>query len=172
VPGVALVIRGEDLLASTGRQIHLGRMLGRPEPPVFLHHPVLRKPSGDKLSKASHDTGTRELRADGGNASAPRRSRVSAGANSNVQSGPRGQPVPALYLKEVPPIKCLLDKTVSNAILEWPVHPRAAGTPELCTMPHPGTPPTGPPGPAPASRTAWGLCPSLLPSSSPAKGVA
>jgi glutamyl/glutaminyl-tRNA synthetase len=70
VPGVALVIRGEDLLASTGRQIHLGRMLGRPEPPVFLHHPLLRKPSGDKLSKASHDTGTRELRADGGNASA------------------------------------------------------------------------------------------------------
>jgi glutamyl-Q tRNA(Asp) synthetase len=63
--GVDLVIRGEDLLASTGRQIRLSRMLGRSEPPVFLHHGLLMKPDGEKLSKSSGDTGVRELRAAG-----------------------------------------------------------------------------------------------------------
>jgi glutamyl-Q tRNA(Asp) synthetase len=63
--GVDLVIRGEDLLPSTGRQIRLARMLGRPEPPVFLHHALLRKSSGDKLSKSSGDEGIRELRTAG-----------------------------------------------------------------------------------------------------------
>jgi glutamyl-tRNA synthetase/glutamyl-Q tRNA(Asp) synthetase len=63
--GVDLVIRGEDLLSSTGRQILLGRMLGRERPPVFLHHPLIRKENGAKLSKSSGDTGVRELRAAG-----------------------------------------------------------------------------------------------------------
>ena len=59
---VDLVIRGEDLLASTGRQIKLGRMLGRAVPPHFLHHPLIVKDDGAKLSKASGDTGVHELR--------------------------------------------------------------------------------------------------------------
>jgi len=63
--GVDLVVRGADLLASTGRQIRLARLLGRVEPPVFLHHPLLLKPSGDKLSKASRDTALCELRVAG-----------------------------------------------------------------------------------------------------------
>ena len=63
--GVDLVIRGEDLLSSTGRQIMLGRMLGRERPPEFLHHPLIRKDDGVKLSKSSGDTGVRELRAAG-----------------------------------------------------------------------------------------------------------
>lgn len=63
--GVDLVVRGEDLIESTGRQILLGRLLGRPEPPVFVHHPLIRKPGGEKLSKSSGDTGIRELRAAG-----------------------------------------------------------------------------------------------------------
>ncbi len=62
---VDLVIRGADLLGSTGRQLRLGRLLGRNRPPVFLHHPLIRKPSGEKLSKSSGDTGIRELRAAG-----------------------------------------------------------------------------------------------------------
>ncbi len=62
---VDLVIRGEDLLSSTGRQIRLGRLLGRKQPPVFLHHPLIRKESGAKLSKSAGDTGVRELRAQG-----------------------------------------------------------------------------------------------------------
>ncbi len=60
--GVDLVIRGADLLSSTGRQIRLARLLGRTEPPAFLHHSLLLKPSGDKLSKAARDTGLRDLR--------------------------------------------------------------------------------------------------------------
>jgi glutamyl-tRNA synthetase/glutamyl-Q tRNA(Asp) synthetase len=59
---VDLVVRGEDLLPSTGRQIRLSRMLGRERPPVFLHHPLIRKENGAKLSKSSGDTGVRELR--------------------------------------------------------------------------------------------------------------
>jgi glutamyl-Q tRNA(Asp) synthetase len=63
--GVTLVIRGADLLSSTGRQMQLARMLGRGEPPEFLHHPILLNPSGEKMSKSSGDTGVRELRAAG-----------------------------------------------------------------------------------------------------------
>ena len=59
---VDLVVRGLDLLASTGRQIKLARMLGRTSPPAFYHHPLIIKPDGEKLSKASGDTGVRELR--------------------------------------------------------------------------------------------------------------
>jgi glutamyl-Q tRNA(Asp) synthetase len=60
--GIDLVIRGTDLLASTGRQIKLARMLGRGDPPQFLHHPLILKPGGEKLSKASGDSGVRDLR--------------------------------------------------------------------------------------------------------------
>ncbi len=62
---VDLVIRGQDLLASTGRQLRLARLLGRAAPPVYFHHPLIRKSSGEKLSKANHDSGVRELRAAG-----------------------------------------------------------------------------------------------------------
>jgi len=63
--GVDLVVRGEDLIESTGRQIRLRRMLTDLPAPVFLHHPLIRKPGGEKLSKSSGDTGIRELRAAG-----------------------------------------------------------------------------------------------------------
>jgi glutamyl-tRNA synthetase/glutamyl-Q tRNA(Asp) synthetase len=62
---VDVVIRGEDLLDSTARQIRLARLLGRDVPPRYLHHPLIRKPSGEKLSKAAGDAGLRELRAAG-----------------------------------------------------------------------------------------------------------
>ena len=65
VQGVTLVIRGDDLLASTGRQLQLARLLGRVEPPEFLHHPLIMKSSSQKLSKSDGDTGIRELRARG-----------------------------------------------------------------------------------------------------------
>jgi glutamyl/glutaminyl-tRNA synthetase len=63
--GVDLVVRGRDLLEATPRQLRLGRLLGRETPPRFLHHPLLRKPSGAKLSKADHDTALRDLVAGG-----------------------------------------------------------------------------------------------------------
>ena len=62
---VDLVIRGEDLLSSTGRQIQLGQLLGRKTPPLFLHHPLILRPDGQKLSKSNRDTGVSDLRADG-----------------------------------------------------------------------------------------------------------
>ena len=65
VQEVTLVVRGEDLLASTGRQIQLARLLGRAEPPAFLHHPLIMKTPAQKLSKSDGDTGIRELRAAG-----------------------------------------------------------------------------------------------------------
>jgi glutamyl-tRNA synthetase/glutamyl-Q tRNA(Asp) synthetase len=63
--GIDLVIRGRDLLASTGRQIRLARMLGRERPAVFLHHPLIMKSADQKLSKSDRDTGVRDLRAAG-----------------------------------------------------------------------------------------------------------
>jgi glutamyl-tRNA synthetase/glutamyl-Q tRNA(Asp) synthetase len=73
VQGVTHVIRGDDLLESTGRQLQLARLLGRREPPQFLHHPLLMKSAAaegfggprQKLSKSDGDTAVRELRARG-----------------------------------------------------------------------------------------------------------
>jgi glutamyl-tRNA synthetase/glutamyl-Q tRNA(Asp) synthetase len=62
---VSLVIRGTDLLASAGRQIQLARRLGRREPPVFLHHPLVMKSATQKLSKSDRDAGIDALRAAG-----------------------------------------------------------------------------------------------------------
>lgn len=59
---IDVVIRGEDLLPSTGRQRALARLLGRRRSPHFLHHPLVLKPNGEKLSKSAGDSGVRELR--------------------------------------------------------------------------------------------------------------
>lgn len=59
------VIRGVDLLPSTGRQIRIARLLGRTTPPRFWHHPLVMKSATQKLSKSDGDTGVRDLRAQG-----------------------------------------------------------------------------------------------------------
>jgi glutamyl-tRNA synthetase/glutamyl-Q tRNA(Asp) synthetase len=59
---IDLVIRGVDLLDSTGRQIQLARLLGRTSPALFMHHPLIMKSPGQKLSKSDRDTGIRDLR--------------------------------------------------------------------------------------------------------------
>ena len=63
--GITHVIRGVDLLASTGRQIQLARLLGRSTPPLYMHHGLVMKSAGQKVSKSDGDTGIRELRARG-----------------------------------------------------------------------------------------------------------
>ena len=59
------VIRGLDLLDSTGRQLQLAALLGRSEPVWFGHHPLVMKSAGQKLSKSDRDSGIRDLRAAG-----------------------------------------------------------------------------------------------------------
>lgn len=62
---IGLVVRGRDLLGATPAQVRLGRLLGLARPAAYLHHPLLRRPSGAKLSKSDGDTGIRELLASG-----------------------------------------------------------------------------------------------------------
>ena len=59
------VIRGEDLLASTGRQIRIARLLGRHRPPAYFHHPLIMKSPDQNLSKTDGDSRVRDLRAAG-----------------------------------------------------------------------------------------------------------
>ncbi len=49
--GINLIIRGDDLRSSTGRQCLLARLLGRTTPFMTLHHPLVMGPDGKKLSK-------------------------------------------------------------------------------------------------------------------------
>ncbi|MCA3177549.1 MAG: tRNA glutamyl-Q(34) synthetase GluQRS [Burkholderiales bacterium] len=53
--GVTDVVRGTDLLGSTGRQVVLARALGLPSP-RWLHVPVVAGADGDKLSKQTGAT--------------------------------------------------------------------------------------------------------------------
>jgi len=52
-PAIGRVIRGNDLLANTGRQIFLMEKLGL-DRPVYGHVPVLVNSKGQKLSKQTH----------------------------------------------------------------------------------------------------------------------
>ena len=56
------IVRGDDLRSSMERQLCLRRMLGAEAAPVYVHHPLILKPNGEKLSKSAGDTGVRELR--------------------------------------------------------------------------------------------------------------
>ena len=65
---ISHIIRGDDLRASTERQLQLRRMLGATTTPVYVHHPLILKPNGDKLSKSAADSGVRDLRRAGSSA--------------------------------------------------------------------------------------------------------
>lgn len=62
--GVTEVIRGDDLLASTPRQILLYRALGQ-TPPRFTHVPLVLGPDGRRLAKRHGDTRLSSLRSAG-----------------------------------------------------------------------------------------------------------
>jgi glutamyl-Q tRNA(Asp) synthetase len=81
--GIDIVIRGMDLLPSTGRQIRIARLLGRAQPARFAHHPLIMKSADQKLSKSDGDTGVRELRARGWTPD-----EVKAAARSSLHSEP------------------------------------------------------------------------------------
>ena len=61
---VTEVVRGEDLLVSTARQLLLFRALGR-EAPAYFHCPLLRDAAGIRLAKRTDALSLRELRKKG-----------------------------------------------------------------------------------------------------------
>ncbi|MEZ5319169.1 MAG: glutamate--tRNA ligase family protein [Vicinamibacterales bacterium] len=63
--GITHVVRGRDLLASTGRQIRIAARLGRTTPATFAHHDLLMRTPTRKLSKSDGATGVRDLRGAG-----------------------------------------------------------------------------------------------------------
>lgn len=63
--GIDLIIRGRDLLASTGLQIDIARIVGRSVPARFAHHMLVMKSPSQKLSKSDGDTGIEALRRQG-----------------------------------------------------------------------------------------------------------
>lgn len=58
------VVRGEDLLMSTARQLLIYRALGV-TPPAFYHCPLVRDASGNRLAKRENAQSLRELKASG-----------------------------------------------------------------------------------------------------------
>jgi glutamyl-Q tRNA(Asp) synthetase len=52
IEDVGLIIRGDDLLASTGRQMLLREALGEKNHPIYIHHPLVFEKNGEKLSKS------------------------------------------------------------------------------------------------------------------------
>lgn len=61
---VNLVVRGEDLLSSTGRQILLFQAMEH-KPPQYLHHDLLCDEQGRKLSKRQRSQSITQLRENG-----------------------------------------------------------------------------------------------------------
>ena len=64
---ISHVVRADDLLASTARQILLMRLLGTTEQdiPSYVHVPMVVAPDGDRLAKRVGSATIRELRAKG-----------------------------------------------------------------------------------------------------------
>ena len=62
--GISEVLRGDDLLPATHRQLLLYRALGL-EPPLFIHVPLVVGPDGKRLAKRHGDTRLRVYRDQG-----------------------------------------------------------------------------------------------------------
>jgi len=65
--GVDLIVRGDDLWASTLAQIQLATMMGKQafNDIIFYHHPLLFEANGKKLSKSAGSTSIKCLRQEG-----------------------------------------------------------------------------------------------------------
>src|SRR4051812_35580080 len=59
--GITLVVRGEDHISNTPRQVLVYEAIGA-EPPAFAHLPLLHGPDGKKLSKRHGAASVQELR--------------------------------------------------------------------------------------------------------------
>lgn len=72
--GITQVVRGEDLLVSTRRQLALFDLLGYPRP-AYMHLPLLCDPEGERLAQSAHASLTLASLRDAG-VSPARRSRL------------------------------------------------------------------------------------------------
>lgn len=63
--GVTRVVRGDDLLDSTARQLLVARALGLSWRPAWLHLPLVRGPDGRRLAKRHGDTRVSSYRGSG-----------------------------------------------------------------------------------------------------------
>jgi glutamyl-tRNA synthetase len=63
--GASHVVRADDLLPSTGRQILLMQLLGYPAIPTYIHVPLVVSPAGERLAKRARVSSIRELSARG-----------------------------------------------------------------------------------------------------------
>ena len=61
---ITQVVRADDLLESTPRQVYLQRLLGLPTP-TYIHVPLVLNPSGARLAKRDGDVTLGQLRARG-----------------------------------------------------------------------------------------------------------
>jgi glutamyl-tRNA synthetase len=61
---ISEVVRGEDLLTSTARQLLVQAALGW-RPPAYYHCPLVRNQSGARLAKRDHAQSLRTLREQG-----------------------------------------------------------------------------------------------------------
>ncbi|MGH7581947.1 MAG: glutamate--tRNA ligase family protein [Gemmatimonadales bacterium] len=85
--GVNLVVRGDDLLPSTGTQRLLARLLGHTGEAFTIHHPLVRDATGHKLSKRDSSETVQELRRSGLSAvEVRRRAQAAVGGGAPVTS--------------------------------------------------------------------------------------
>lgn len=63
--GITHVVRADDLLLSTPRQIHLATLLGASKVPAYAHVPLVVETGGDRLAKRAGATTIRSLREGG-----------------------------------------------------------------------------------------------------------
>jgi glutamyl-tRNA synthetase len=90
--GVEEVVRGDDLLLSTPRQLHLGRMLGLPRP-AYAHVPMVLGPDRSRLAKR-HGAVTLRALVDAGQTPADVVSRLAV----SLKLAPPDEPVTAADL--------------------------------------------------------------------------
>jgi glutamyl-Q tRNA(Asp) synthetase len=62
---IDLIIRGQDLLSATGRQLQLRSIFAVTKPLRFIHHPLIWERPEQKLSKRNGSTSLRHLREQG-----------------------------------------------------------------------------------------------------------
>lgn len=65
--GINLIVRGKDLWTSTLSQMHLANLLQQGDFTncCFLHHPLMRDPDGEKMSKSAGANALKSWRAEG-----------------------------------------------------------------------------------------------------------